>query len=110
MSRVANIFVDQGASFEELIDLKNDDGTEFVMTDYVVVAKAKKHYQSAQEITFGTSINPVTNDVTFTLTAEQTKALSICSYIYYIYIINTITGKSIKLVEGTMVVSPGIAV
>lgn len=105
MAKYANIFVEKGMSFSEEIDLKNDDGSEFGITSYSAIGKARKHVESETAISFDIAKNLVTNNITFSLTPEATSALSVCNYIYDIVLINNITGEKLKLVEGTMIVS-----
>ena len=105
MSRYSNIFVDQGASYTEVIDLNNNDGSIFDLTNFTVVAKAKKHSQSTAFVSFATALDIIAGKVTISLTIAQTTALDPVKYIYDVMIVNTVSGIGIKIVEGTMIVS-----
>lgn len=106
MAKLSNIFVDRGASFSEIIDLKNDDGSEFSLAGYTVTGWAKKHQDSAIAIPFTFAIDNTTNNITFSLNPTQTAALSVMTYIFSVYITATSTGDTIKVAGGNMIVSP----
>ena len=106
MAKLSNIFVDRGASFSEVIDLKNDDGSEFSLSDYTISGSAQKHQDSATNVPFTLVVDDATNNITFSLTPSQTAALSIMTYIFSVYITSMSTGEKIKVAGGNMIVSP----
>lgn len=106
MANISNIFVDRGATLREVIDLKNDDGSEFRLTDYVVSGYAEKHQDSAVRIPFTFAVDNATNNITFSLTPAQTAELSIMTYIFAVYITSVLSGDVIKIASGNMIVSP----
>jgi len=105
MAKYANIFVDKGASFTEVIYLDNDDGTNYLLTGYLATAKARKHIQSTGSVAFTAVVDTVASTVTISLTKIQTAALDPVTYLYDVIISNATTGSVIKIVEGAMIVS-----
>jgi len=104
MAKFANIFVDQGTTFSEVIDLSNNDGSVFPLAGFVAVAKARKNIWDANPVIFNTVIDTVAGTITISLAATVSALLSPVDYIYDVLISNATTGEVIKIVQGTMVV------
>jgi hypothetical protein len=105
MSTKSNIVIDQGADFILEVTALDADDEEFDFNGYTVEAQMKKHYESANSVTFTSSIS--NNAIHLSLTAEQTKDITPGRYNYDVLITSS-DDIVIRLLEGIATVTPGI--
>lgn len=105
MAISSNLFIDQGTAFSVVVDINNDNGTNFDLTSYTASAQIRRTYGTTTAINFTTTINVVNSTVTLSLTPTQTAAL----YGRYVYdLIITSTGTATRVVQGVVVVDPSV--
>ena len=109
MAAIANLLVDQGATFTSTVTVFNTDDTLFNLTDYTVAAQLRKSYSSSSATDFTAAIdsNPTTGKITLELTATQTAALEEGRYVYDVEITasdSTIT----RPIQGIVTVRPNV--
>ena len=108
MAAIANLSIDQGATFTSDVTVKDANGNAFDLTGYTARAKLAKGYQSPQtRQDFTTTISNATSGVvTLSLTATQTTALDDTRYVYDLEIVN---GDVVtRVIEGLISVRPQV--
>jgi len=105
MAISSTLFIDQGTAFSVVVDINNDNGTNFDLSSYTAAAQLRRTYGTTISIPFTTAINVVNSTVTLSLTPAQTAALS-GRYVYDLII--TSTGTTTRVVQGVVVVDPSV--
>jgi hypothetical protein len=109
MGAIANLNIDQGATFSSDISVKDLVGNALNLTGYTVTAKMAKSYSStATKTPITASINTSTGMVSLSLTASQTAALDAARYVYDVKITDSFN-QSTRIVEGIMTVRPQVS-
>ena len=112
MAAVANLIIDQGATFSSDITVKDANGNAFNLTGYTAEAKMAKGYASTRtRTTMTTTIasDPTTGVVSLSLTPTQTSALDAPErYVYDVEITQTSTGAVTRVIEGIITVRPNV--
>ena len=111
MAAIANLRIDQGASFSSDVTVTGDDGSIFGLTGHTATAKLAKGYASTHTRTnFTTAINTVTGVVTISLNADQTNSLEEGRYVYDVEILKTSDSTVTRVVEGIVTVYPSATI
>jgi hypothetical protein len=108
MSFVYTMNIDAGATFTRQFEYLNDDGTPFDLTDYTALFQARLKPNTALVLEAEPTIDTETGTVSLTLTAEETATLTAEQYVYAIELIHTTNEPVIRLVGGTILVSPEV--
>lgn len=110
MAAIANLTIDQGASFSSDVTVKDNNGDPFDLTGYTATAKMAKGYTSTRtRTTITTSIgSPTTGVVTLSLTPAQTNALDAERYVYDLEI--DTNGTVTRVIEGIITVRPSVSI
>ena len=111
MSAVANLSIDQGATFTSDITVKDITGNVFDLTGYTAVAKLAKGYSSTRtrtSMTTAFATDRTTGVLTISLTADQTSALDPERYVYDVEITSS-TGTVTRVLEGIITVRPEVS-
>ena len=110
MAAIANLQIDQGASFTSDVTVKDANGNPFNLAGYTARAKLAKGYASTRTRTdFITTIasDAASGVVTLTLSATQTSALEDTRYVYDLEIQ---TGDVVtRVIEGVISVRPQVS-
>jgi hypothetical protein len=112
MAAVANLSIDQGATFTSDITVKDINGNVFDLTGYTANAKMAKGYSSTRtrtviSTTFAT--DRTTGVLTISLTANQTATLDEERYVYDVEITSS-TGSVTRVLEGIITVRPEVSI
>ena len=111
MAAIANLTLDQGATFNSDVTVKDANGNAFDLTGYTASAKMAKGYSSTRTRTSLTCTisTPATNGiVTLALTADQTGALDDGRYVYDLEILQTSSSTITRVIEGIITVRPQV--
>ena len=111
MAAVANLRIDQGASFSSDVTVSDTDGSAFDLTGYTAAAKMALGYASTRTRTNITSTinSPLTGVITLTLTPAVTSTLEApARYVYDVEITKTSDGTITRVIEGIITVSPQV--
>ena len=112
MAAIANLIVDQGASFSSDITVKDANGNAFNLTGYTAEAKLAKGYSSTRTrttMTSSISSDPTSGIVSLSLTPAQTTALDAPErYVYDVEITQTASGNVTRVIEGIITVRPNV--
>ena len=111
MAAIANLRIDQGASFSSDVTVTGDDDSIFDLTGHTATAKLAKGYASTHTRTnFTTAINTATGVVTISLNADQTNGLEEGRYVYDVEILKTSDSTVTRVVEGIVTVYPSATI
>lgn len=107
-----NLSVNQKASFQVSLALKNSDGTAYDLSNAGVCAQYNTSYEASEDtsIEFGTDI-PIGTDgiVILSLDPEATAALDPnIKYVYDVVVTDNDTGFKTRVVQGILKVSAGV--
>jgi len=111
MAAIANLSIDQGASFSSDVTVKDANNNAFNLTGYTAAAKMAKGYASTRTrttITASISGDPTTGVVTLSMTAADTASLDAERYVYDLEITQTSTGTVTRVIEGIISVRPQV--
>jgi hypothetical protein len=112
MAAVANLTIDQGASFSSSVTVKGLDGLPFDLTGYTAEAKMALGYTSTRTrttITTTFDADRTTGVISLSLTATQTAALDApARYVYDIEITYTADSTVTRVIEGIITVRPNV--
>ena len=111
MAAVANLRIDQGASFSSDVTVTNSAGEVVNLTGYTTVAKMAKQHGASSPVTITAAIasDATTGVVELTLTDQQTANLDApARYVYDVYITQTSTSTVTRVIEGIITVNPKV--
>lgn len=111
MSAIYNFTIPQFATFSTSITIKDSLGNARDLTDYIVKMQCRfKHRGGSLIFTLtmddGLTIDPVTNVITMTISAERTGMLQDNTF-YDIILIDT-NDKVERILEGQLLISEGV--
>ena len=113
MAAIANLTIDQGATFSSDVTVKDANGNAFDLTGYTAEAKMAKGYNSTRtRTTMTTTINadPTTGIVTLSLTATETAALdALARYVYDLEVVSG-GGAVTRVIEGIINIRPNVTI
>ena len=113
MAAVANLNIDQGASFSSAVTVKNADGSSFNLTGYTAEAKMALGYSSTRTrttITATVASDATTGVVTLSLLPTETAALSApARYVYDVEIVSS-GGDVTRVIEGIITIRPQVSI
>lgn len=109
MAAIANLTIDQGATFSSDVTVKDAQGNAFNLTGYTAVAKLAKGFASTKtrtNMTTSIATDATTGVVTLSLTATETSALDAERYVYDLEI--TSGAAVTRVIEGIITVRPQV--
>jgi hypothetical protein len=109
MAAIANLTIDQGATFTSDVTVKDAQGNAFNLTGYTAVAKLAKGFASTKtrtNMTTSIATDATTGVVTLSLTATETSALDAERYVYDLEI--TSGAAVTRVIEGIITVRPQV--
>lgn len=106
MAIKSNIVIDQGTDYEVTINVKDANTASIDLSGYTANAQLRKHYTSSRSYSFNTKVSANTGEVTLSMPAANTAAISAGRYVYDCVLTsnNIIT----RLVEGIVTISPRV--
>ena len=111
MAAIANLTIDQGATFSSDVTVKDAQSNAFNLTGYTAVAKLAKGFASTKtrtNMTTSIATDATTGVVTLSLTATETAALDAERYVYDLEITSGATVT--RVIEGIITVRPQVTV
>ena len=108
MATVANIFVDQGSDYSNIITVAASNGQALDLTGYTVASQMRKSYTSSTAYAFTASIYAAAQGkVRIQLTATQSETIPPGRYLYDLEVTSS-GGAKKRVVEGIVTVTPQI--
>jgi hypothetical protein len=104
----ANLYLEQGTTFNTTIQIDDIYGSDYDLTGYSVSSQIRKSYYSANATaTFSSSVNANTGSITLTLNAATTSNIAAGRYVYDTLITNQ-NQEVTRILEGIVDVSPRV--
>lgn len=106
----AELTINQGATFEETIDLENDDGTPINLANTSFSAQIRKSYYSTNptaNITVDIVAPAANGQVRLSISAANTANIRAGRYLYDLKMV-TAANVTIRVVEGIVTVTPQV--
>jgi hypothetical protein len=107
MATKANLTIDQGATFNTVITLTDNNGDPIPLTGYSGAAQMRKHYTSSTATSFVVALGGDLGTITLGLSANATANISAGRYLYDVEITDT-EGLVSRVFEGIVTVNPNI--
>ena len=111
MAAIANLTIDQGATFSSDVTVKDAQDNAFNLTGYTASAKLAKGFASTRtrtNMTTSIATDATTGVVTLSLTATETSALDAERYVYDLEITSGATVT--RVIEGIITVRAQVTV
>ena len=113
MAAIANLTLDQGATFNSDVTVKDANGNAFNLTGYTAEAKMSKGYSSTRtrtSITTTIAADATTGIVTLSLTSTVSAGLDAERYVYDLEITQTSSNNVTRVIEGIITVRPQVSI
>ena len=111
MAGFAELYIDQGASFTNVINLTDDITNASINTSgYTITSQLRRSYYSANasaNITCAIT-NPANGEITMTLTAGETANIKAGRYVFDVKVIDNF-GATSRVLEGIFTVLPQVS-
>lgn len=108
MATQANIFIDQGANYSNIVTVSGTNGSALDLTGYTVASQMRKSYTSSTAYSLNATVyNAAAGQVRMTLSAAQSEAITPGRYLYDLEIASP-SGAKTRVVEGVATVTPQI--
>ena len=108
MATTANIFIDQGSDYSNIITVTAANGQPLNLTNYTVKSQIRKSYSSTIAYNFAASIYSAdTGKVRLQLSSEASESIPPGRYLYDVEVSSSIGVKK-RVVEGIVTVTPQI--
>ena len=107
MATKANLTIDQGATFNTVITLTDNDGNPINLTGYSGASQMRKHYTSSTAYSFNVSLGGELGTITLSMSANTTANIASGRYLYDVELTDTSSLVS-RVFEGIVTVNPNI--
>lgn len=109
MAAYVELTIEQGANLTSTITVSDSQGDAVNLTTYSASAQLRKSYYSSSANTLTATITGNANgQITMSMTAANTSALTPGRYVYDLIITNSTDNSKTRVVEGTAVVLPSV--
>ena len=109
MAAYLEITIEQGANLTSTVTVSDTQGDAVNLTTYSAAAQIRKSYYSSSANTLSAIITGNSNgQITLSMTASNTAALTPGRYVYDLIITNSVDNSVTRVVEGTAVVLPSV--
>ena len=109
MAVAISFLMDQGALFEGIATIQNDDGSPFDLTDMLAYCQMKRSYFTQKAINITAEVYGVPTDgkIKLSLKPSQTNEIKACRYVYDVEVHDINDSEYVKRVlQGVITVSP----
>lgn len=108
MATVANIFIDQGSDYSNIVTVTASNGQPLNLTGFTVASQMRKSYSSSIAYSFNASILSASlGRVRLQLTSAQSEAIPPGRYLYDVEVTSS-NGSKTRVVEGIATITPQI--
>jgi hypothetical protein len=108
MATVANVFIDQGSDYSNIVTVTASNGQPLNLTGFTAASQIRKSYSSTIAYSFNASIlTAAAGRVRLQLTAEQSEAIPPGRYLYDVEVTSS-GGAKTRVVEGVATITPQI--
>ena len=111
MAVLSNLSVDQGSDFSAEVVVEDSSGDVANLSGYTGAGQIRKTYSSTAFTAFGVVItNAAQGLLTLTLSNTVTNAMKAGRYVYDVEITKTSNSEKTRVVEGQVIINPGVTV
>ena len=108
MAAFTELLIEQGASFSTTVNVEDTAGAAINLTSYTAASQMRKSYYATTYSAISSVITGNANgEITLTMTSANTANLAPGRYVFDLVITAPTTIKT-RVVEGIIVVSPGV--
>jgi hypothetical protein len=108
MATVANIFIDQGSDYSNIVTVTASNVQTLNLTGFTVASQMRKSYSSSTAYSFSASILSASlGRVRLQLTSAQSEAIPPGRYLYDVEVTSS-NGSKTRVVEGIATITPQI--
>ena len=108
MATVANIFIDQGSDYSNIVTVTASNGQPLNLTGFTVASQMRKSFTSTTAYAFTASIfDAPTGKVRLQLSSSQSEAIPPGRYLYDVEVTSPGSSKT-RVVEGIATITPQI--
>lgn len=107
MATKANLFIDQGATFNTVITLTDNNGDIIDISGYTGAAQMRKHYTSSTAKSFTVGLGGANGTITLSMSANATANIEAGRYLYDVELTDA-GGIVSRVFEGIVTVNPNI--
>ena len=109
MAAYSEITIEQGANLTSTITVTDTQGDAVNLTTYSASSQLRKSYYSSSANTLTAIITGNSNgQITLSMTAANTAALTPGRYVFDLIITNSIDNSVTRVIEGTAIVLPSV--
>lgn len=110
MAGYQNLYLNQSETFTTSLTLSDVNGSPYNLTGFTVKSSAKRSYYTANTtIDFTASVLDANNGIIqLSATAAATANLPATQLVYDVLVTQTLTGVVTRVLEGQIIVSPGV--
>jgi hypothetical protein len=103
-----NLVIEQGSDFDVDFTIRNDDGTPLNLTDYTAECFLKKHTTSTSSYSFDvTFIDRIAGEIAISMGSTVTSNLKEGRHMYDV-LLTSGTGTKTRVIQGNILVNPGV--
>ena len=103
------LLIEQGATFSTTVNVEDTAGAAINLYSYTASSRmSKSYYSTSNTIITSTVTGNANGEITLSMTAANTANLTPGRSVFDLLITNTSTGIKTRVVEGIIVVSPGV--
>jgi hypothetical protein len=110
MAAKANLIIDQGSKFSITVNITNNTGDVFNLSNYTSACHFRKSYSSSTFYTISTNITDPTGGImSLIMDSADTAVVTAGRYVYDIEVYDTNNGNNAtRVLEGLISVTPGV--
>ena len=109
MAAYSEITIEQGANLSSIITVNDPQGDAVNLTTYSASSQIRKSYYSSSANTLIATITGNSNgQITLSMTAANTAALTPGRYVFDLIITNSTDNSVTRVIEGTAIVLPSV--
>ncbi len=109
MAAYLEITIEQGANLTSTVTVSDTQGEAVNLSTYSASAQIRKSYYSSSANTLTATVTGNANgQITLSMTAANTAALTPGRYVYDLIIRNSVDNSVTRVVEGTAIVLPSV--
>lgn len=107
MAVTSNLLIEQGATFNVVINYNDDSGNPNDLAGFTAVSQMRRSYYSNSYISFTSNITDATlGEITLGLAANVSANVKVGRYVYDLNIANAT--HTYRVIEGIVTVLPGV--
>lgn len=109
MAAYLELTIEQNANLTSIVTVNDVQGDAVNLTTYSASSQLRKSYYSSSANTLTATVTGNANgEITLTMTAANTAALTPGRYVYDLVITNTVDNSKTRVIEGTAIVLPSV--